>query len=128
MCFFKQLKLAQEKIIDLEGDLEELQENEQRWASKHKRAVDQVRNHQKPLMTQRIRSLKRQLNEAEEEASRRDVQHRHTHRELMEERETNSRLQRQLLDQQLHNKCVSHTCTHAHTLTHSLTHSHTHFC
>ncbi len=39
----------QEKIIDLEGDEEELQENEQRWASKHKRALDQVRNHQKPL-------------------------------------------------------------------------------
>ncbi|XP_058614743.1 cingulin-like protein 1 isoform X1 [Onychostoma macrolepis] len=196
----KQLKLNQEKIIDLEGDLEELQENEQRWASKHKRALDQseqlqmkliqekdlndqlecekailerqlrdlrsdmeelqnnrvevdsitraeirakelentlraeernkvvmsntisklekkihdlteqmeeehkISTEQRELMTQRIRSLKRQLNEAEEEASRRDVQHRHTHRELVEERETNSRLQRQLLDQQLHNK------------------------
>ncbi|XP_051961830.1 cingulin-like [Xyrauchen texanus] len=56
---------------------------------------------QRELMTQRIRSLKRQLNEAEEEASRRDVQHRHTQRELMEEREANGRLQRQLLDQQM---------------------------
>ncbi|XP_016380006.1 cingulin-like, partial [Sinocyclocheilus rhinocerous] len=192
----KQLKLAQEKIIDLEGDLEELKENEQRWASKLcqseqlqikliqekdlndrlecekaildrqlrdlRREMEELQNNrvevdsitraeikakelentlrteernkvvmnntisklekkihelmeqmeeehkisteQRELMNQRIRSLKRQLNEAEEEASRRDVQHRHTHRELMEERETNSRLQRQLLDQQLHNK------------------------
>ncbi|KAK7131664.1 hypothetical protein R3I94_016703 [Phoxinus phoxinus] len=196
----KQLKLAQEKIIDLEADLEELHENDQRWASKHKRALDQseqlqmkliqekdlneqlecektimerqlrdlrsemeelqnnrvevdsvtraeikakelentlraeernkvvmsntisklerkihelteqmeeenrISTEQRELMTQRIRVLKRQLNEAEEEASRRDVQHRHTHRELMEEREANSRLQRQLLDQQLTNK------------------------
>lgn len=196
----KQLKLAQEKIIDLEADLEELHENEQRWASKHKRALDQseqlqmkliqekdlteqleceklilerqlrdlrsdveelqnnrvevdsvtraeirakelentlraeernkvvlnntisklerkihelteqmeeenkISTEQRELMTQRIRVLKRQLNEAEEEASRRDVQHRHTQRELMEEREANSRLQRQLLDQQLTNK------------------------
>ncbi|CAM4664276.1 unnamed protein product [Leuciscus chuanchicus] len=193
----KQLKLAQEKIIDLEADLEELHENEQRWVSKHKRALDQseqlqmkliqekdlneqlecekaimerqlrdlrsemeelqnnrvevdsvtraeikakelentlraeernkvvmsntisklerkihelteqmeeenrISTEQRELMTQRIRVLKRQLNEAEEEASRRDVQHRHTQRELMEEREANSRLQRQLLDQQL---------------------------
>ncbi|XP_077089618.1 uncharacterized protein LOC143741132 isoform X5 [Siphateles boraxobius] len=196
----KQLKLAQEKIIDLEADLEELHENEQRWVSKHKRALDQseqlqmkliqekdlteqlecekailerqlrdarsemeelqnnrvevdsvtraeikakelentlraeernkvvmsntisklerkihelteqmeeenrISTEQRELMTQRIRVLKRQLNEAEEEASRRDVQHRHTQRELMEERELNSRLQRQLLDQQLTNK------------------------
>lgn len=35
----------QESIIDLEGDLEEQQENEQRWASKHKRALDQVNKH-----------------------------------------------------------------------------------
>ncbi|XP_039523985.1 cingulin-like protein 1 isoform X2 [Pimephales promelas] len=196
----KQLKLAQEKIIDLEADLEELHENDQRWASKHKRALDQseqlqmkliqekdlneqlecdkailerqvrdlrnemeelqnnrvevdsvtraeikakelentlraeernkvvmsntisklerkihelteqveeenkISTEQRELMTQRMRVLKRQLNEAEEEASRRDVQHRHTQRELMEEREANSRLQRQLLDQQLANK------------------------
>ncbi|XP_051534094.1 cingulin-like protein 1 isoform X2 [Myxocyprinus asiaticus] len=60
-----------------------------------------ISTEQRELMTQRIRSLKRQLNEAEEEASRRDVQHRHTQRELMEEREANSRLQRQLLDQHM---------------------------
>lgn len=36
MCVF------QESIIDLESDLEEQKENEQRWASKHKRALDQV--------------------------------------------------------------------------------------
>ncbi|XP_045076097.1 myosin heavy chain, embryonic smooth muscle isoform-like [Coregonus clupeaformis] len=47
------------------------------------------------------RSLKRQLNEAEEEASRREAQYRHTQRELTEERETSTRLQRQLLDQHL---------------------------
>ncbi|XP_056587425.1 cingulin-like protein 1 isoform X2 [Triplophysa dalaica] len=196
----KQLKLAQESIIDLEGDLEEQQENEQRWASKHKRALDQteqlqmkliqekdmneqlecekvilerqlrdvrmqmeelqnnrvevdsinraeikarelenilrteerskvvltntisklerkiqelsdqmeedhkISTEQKDLMTQRIRSLKRQLNEAEEETSRREAQYRHTQRELNEERESNSRLQRQLLDQHLQTK------------------------
>ncbi|XP_043090352.1 cingulin-like protein 1 isoform X2 [Puntigrus tetrazona] len=79
----------EKKIHDLTEQMEE----------EHK-----ISTEQRELMTQRIRSLKRQLNEAEEEASRRDVQHRHTHRELMEEREANSRLQRQLLDQQLHNK------------------------
>lgn len=66
-------------------------------------------------MTQRIRSLKRQLNEAEEETSRKDTQYRHTQRELSEERESNSRLQRQLLDQHLQMKSVSHKHTHTHT-------------
>nr|XP_057912514.1 cingulin-like protein 1 [Doryrhamphus excisus] len=193
----KQLKLAQEKMIDLESDVEELHDSEQRWASKHKRAIEQTEQlqlkliqekdlndqletekaiterqyrelrleldefqnskpsddiisktetrvrelenslrteerskaalnntigklerrinelgdqmeeehriaaEQKDLMTQRIRSLKRQLNEAEEEASRRDAQLRHSQRELAEERESNGRLQRQLLDQHL---------------------------
>ncbi|KAM6903058.1 uncharacterized protein FYW49_016566 [Xenentodon cancila] len=196
----KQLKQAQEKMIDLENDLEELQDSEQRWAAKHKRAIEQteqlqmkliqekdlndtleiekaaierqlrelrlevddlrssrvqedvisrtesrvkelenvlrveernkatltntisklerrinelsdqmeeehrIATEQKDLMTQRIRSLKRQLNEAEEDASRKEAQHRHTQRELAEERETSSRLQRQLLDQHLQNK------------------------
>ncbi|XP_070707122.1 cingulin-like protein 1 [Pempheris klunzingeri] len=63
-----------------------------------------IATEQKDLMTQRIRSLKRQLNEAEEDASRREVQYRHTQRELAEERETSSRLQRQLLDQHLQTK------------------------
>lgn len=62
-------------------------------------------------MAQRIRSLKRQLNEAEEEASRKEAQFRHTQRELAEERETSGRLQRQLLDQHLQTKYV-HTHTH----------------
>lgn len=62
-------------------------------------------------MTQRIRTLKRQLNEAEEEASRRETQYRHTQRELAEERETSGRLQRQLLDQNLQTKYV---LTHSH--------------
>ncbi|XP_077353894.1 uncharacterized protein LOC144002483 isoform X4 [Festucalex cinctus] len=59
---------------------------------------------QKDLMAQRIRSLKRQMNEAEEEAGRRDAQLRHSQRELAEERESNGRLQRQLLDQHLQTK------------------------
>ncbi|XP_041826558.1 cingulin-like protein 1 [Melanotaenia boesemani] len=77
------------KIKELSDQMEE----EQRLATE-----------QKDLMTQRIRSLKRQLNEVEEEASRKEVQYRHTQRELAEERETSSRLQRQLLDQHLQNK------------------------
>ncbi|TKS84127.1 Cingulin-like protein 1 [Collichthys lucidus] len=199
----KQVKQAQEKMIDLESDLEELHDSEQRWAAKHKRAIEQteqiqlkllqekdlnelletekatmerqlrelrleveelqsnrvqedviskteskvkelentlrteersimnksvltntisklerrinelsdqmeeehrIATEQKDLMTQRIRSLKRQLNETEEEASRREAQYRHTQRELAEERETSSRLQRQLLDQHLQTK------------------------
>ncbi|XP_019216863.2 uncharacterized protein LOC102082328 [Oreochromis niloticus] len=63
-----------------------------------------IATEQKDLMTQRIRSLKRQLNEAEEEASRKEAQYRHTQRELTEERETTSRLQKQLLDQHLQTK------------------------
>lgn len=57
-------------------------------------------------MNQRIRSLKRQLNEAEEEASRKDTQYRHTQRELAEERETSGRLQKQLLDQHMQTKYI----------------------
>lgn len=83
-------------ISKLERKIHELTEQ---MEEEHK-----ISTEQRELMTQRIRSLKRQLNEAEEEASRRDVQHRHTQRELMEEREANGRLQRQLLDQQLSNK------------------------
>uniref|UniRef100_UPI0037E8D690 myosin-9 n=1 Tax=Semicossyphus pulcher TaxID=241346 RepID=UPI0037E8D690 len=63
-----------------------------------------IATEQKDLMTQRIRSLKRQLNEAEEEASRKEAQYRHTQRELAEERETSGRLQRQLLDQHMQTK------------------------
>ncbi|XP_037402076.1 uncharacterized protein LOC108439006 isoform X2 [Pygocentrus nattereri] len=61
-------------------------------------------NEQKDLMTQRMRSLKRQLNEAEEQGSRRDSQYRHTQRELAEERETTARLQKQLMELQLQMK------------------------
>ncbi len=42
MTFSYELLFSQEKIIDLESDLEELQDSEQRWASKHKRAIEQV--------------------------------------------------------------------------------------
>jgi hypothetical protein len=55
-------------------------------------------------MTQRIRALKRQLNEAEEETGRKDTQYRHAQRELAEEREAAGRLQRQLLDQNIQTK------------------------
>ncbi|XP_018611379.1 cingulin-like protein 1 isoform X2 [Scleropages formosus] len=74
------------KINELTDQLEE----------EHKLATEQ-----KELMTQRMRSLKRQLNEAEEEAGRKDKQYRSVQRELAEEREANGRLQRQLLDQNL---------------------------
>lgn len=30
-------------MLDLESDLEELHDSEQRWAAKHKRAIEQVR-------------------------------------------------------------------------------------
>ncbi|KAG9266118.1 myosin-6-like isoform X1 [Astyanax mexicanus] len=60
-----------------------------------------ISNEHKDLMTQRMRSLKRQLNEAEEQTSRRESQYRHTQRELTEEREASARLQKQLLDIQL---------------------------
>ncbi|XP_023667466.1 uncharacterized protein [Paramormyrops kingsleyae] len=59
---------------------------------------------QKDLMAQRIRSLKRQLNDSEEEAGRKEAQHRHTQRELTEEREATARLQKQLLEQNLQMK------------------------
>lgn len=63
-----------------------------------------ISNEHKDLMTQRMRSLKRQLNEAEEQTSRRESQYRHTQRELAEERETTARLHKQLLDLQLQMK------------------------
>ncbi|KAK7896031.1 hypothetical protein WMY93_021356 [Mugilogobius chulae] len=63
-----------------------------------------ISTEQKELITQRMRTLKRQLNEAEEEASRKEAQCRFAQRELAEERETRERLQRQLLDQQLQTK------------------------
>lgn len=58
-------------------------------------------------MTQRMRSLKRQLNEAEELASRREAQFKYAQRELAEERESSAQLQKQLLDLQLHIKWVT---------------------
>lgn len=36
--------IFQEKMLDMESDLEELHDSEQRWAAKHKRAIEQV-NH-----------------------------------------------------------------------------------
>ncbi|XP_061887609.1 cingulin-like protein 1 isoform X1 [Entelurus aequoreus] len=72
-----------------------------------------IATEQKDLMAQRIRTLKRQLNETEEEASRRDTQLRHTQRELAEERESNGRLQRQMIEQHVNRK---DTLTIRHTL------------
>ncbi|XP_026988458.1 cingulin-like protein 1 isoform X5 [Tachysurus fulvidraco] len=83
-------------ISKLERKINELSEQVE---EEHK-----IANEQKDLMTQRMRSLKRQLNEAEEEASRREAQFRYTQRELAEERECSSRLQKQLLDMQLQMK------------------------
>ncbi|KAK3524096.1 hypothetical protein QTP70_017995 [Hemibagrus guttatus] len=83
-------------ISKLERKINELSEQVE---EEHK-----VANEQKDLMTQRMRSLKRQLNEAEEEASRREAQFRYIQRELGEERESSARLQKQLLDMQLHMK------------------------
>ncbi|KAK1803739.1 hypothetical protein P4O66_021142, partial [Electrophorus voltai] len=60
-----------------------------------------VGEEQKDLMTQRMRSLKRQLNEAEEELSRCESQNRLMQRELTEEKEASARLNKQLLDLQL---------------------------
>ncbi|XP_053096193.1 cingulin-like protein 1 isoform X2 [Pangasianodon hypophthalmus] len=83
-------------ISKLERKINELSEQ---MEEEHK-----INNEQKDLMTQRMRSLKRQLNEAEEEASRREAQLRYTQRELAEERESSARLQKQLLDLQLQMK------------------------
>ncbi|KAF5896879.1 cingulin-like protein 1 isoform X3, partial [Clarias magur] len=83
-------------ISKLERKINELSEQ---LEEEHK-----IGNEQKDLMTQRMRSLKRQLNEAEEEASRREAQFRYTQRELGEERESTARLQKQLLDLQLQMK------------------------
>ncbi|XP_041753135.1 cingulin-like protein 1 [Coregonus clupeaformis] len=89
------------KINELSGQLEE----------DRKMATEQ-----KDQMSQRMRSLKRQLNEAEEAASRREAQYRHIQRELTEERETSARLQSQLLDQQLQLKRKESTMTMRQTL------------
>uniref|UniRef100_A0A4W5M7F5 Myosin tail domain-containing protein n=1 Tax=Hucho hucho TaxID=62062 RepID=A0A4W5M7F5_9TELE len=89
------------KINELSDQLEE----------EHKMAKEQ-----KDLMSQRMRSLKRQVNEAEEGASRREAQYRHTLRELTEERETSARLQKQLLDQHLQLKRKESTMTMRQTL------------
>ncbi|XP_076842504.1 uncharacterized protein LOC143487076 [Brachyhypopomus gauderio] len=80
-------------ISKLERKVNELSEQ---MDEEHKTSSEQ-----KELMTQRIRSLKRQLNECEEELSRRESQCRLLQRELTEERESSSTLQKQLLDLQL---------------------------
>ncbi|KAI3361928.1 hypothetical protein L3Q82_012276, partial [Scortum barcoo] len=49
----KQLKLFQEKMIDLESDLEELHDSEQRWAAKHKRAIEQTEQLQLKLIQEK---------------------------------------------------------------------------
>lgn len=42
-------------MIDLESDLEELHDSEQRWATKHKRAIEQVSD---PTETRHLFSMK----------------------------------------------------------------------
>ncbi|XP_028274093.1 cingulin-like protein 1 isoform X2 [Parambassis ranga] len=68
----KQLKQAQEKFIDLESDLEEMHDSEQRWAAKHKRAIEQTEQLQLKLIQEKDlndhletekASLERQLRE-----------------------------------------------------------------
>ncbi|KAM8873480.1 uncharacterized protein ACB058_004969 [Synchiropus picturatus] len=49
----KQLKIAQEKLIDLETDVEELHDSEQRWAAKHKRTLEQTEQLQLKLIQQK---------------------------------------------------------------------------
>ncbi|XP_056146795.1 peripherin-like isoform X2 [Lampris incognitus] len=49
----KQVKQYQEKMIDLESDIEELHDSEQRWASKHKRSIEQTEQLQLKLLQQK---------------------------------------------------------------------------
>uniref|UniRef100_A0A672GSW6 Myosin tail domain-containing protein n=2 Tax=Salarias fasciatus TaxID=181472 RepID=A0A672GSW6_SALFA len=49
----KQLKLSQEKIIDMETELEELHDSEQRWAAKQKRAIEQTEQLQLKLIQEK---------------------------------------------------------------------------
>ncbi|KAM4533179.1 uncharacterized protein V3H82_026776 [Fundulus diaphanus] len=49
----KQLKLSQEKVLDLESELEELQDSEQRWAAKQKRAIEQTEQLQLKLIQEK---------------------------------------------------------------------------
>lgn len=41
---------SQEKMIDLESEVEELHDSEQRWAAKHKRAIEQVNTEKEGLI------------------------------------------------------------------------------
>ncbi|XP_010790956.1 interactor of constitutive active ROPs 2, chloroplastic [Notothenia coriiceps] len=49
----KHVKQSQEKMIDLETDLEELHDSEQRWAAKHKRAIEQTEQLQLKLIQEK---------------------------------------------------------------------------
>ncbi|KAJ8415625.1 hypothetical protein AAFF_G00426050 [Aldrovandia affinis] len=49
----KQLKQAQENIVNLESNVEDIHDNEQRWANKHKRAIDQLQELQKKLIQEK---------------------------------------------------------------------------
>ncbi|KAF3848754.1 hypothetical protein F7725_015251 [Dissostichus mawsoni] len=49
----KQVKQSHEKMIDLETDLEELHDSEQRWAAKHKRAIEQTEQLQLKLIQEK---------------------------------------------------------------------------
>ncbi|TNM92405.1 hypothetical protein fugu_019417 [Takifugu bimaculatus] len=49
----KQVKVTQEKMLDMESDLEELHDSEQRWAAKHKRAIEQTEQLQMKLIQEK---------------------------------------------------------------------------
>ncbi|XP_041916052.1 cingulin-like [Alosa sapidissima] len=49
----KQLKSIQERVIDLEVDLEDVHDSEQRWAAKHKKALEQTEQLQLKLIQEK---------------------------------------------------------------------------
>ncbi|XP_043952699.1 cingulin-like protein 1 isoform X6 [Gambusia affinis] len=85
----KQLKVAQEKLIDMETDLEELLESEQRWAAKHKKTIEQTEQLQlkliqekdlndqletdKAFMERQIRELRKEVEELQSSRVQEDV-------------------------------------------------------
>ncbi|XP_014900944.1 cingulin-like protein 1 isoform X4 [Poecilia latipinna] len=85
----KQLKVAQEKLIDVETELEDLLESEQRWAAKHKKTLEQTEQLQlkliqekdlndqlemdKTFMERQIRELRMEVEELQSSRVQEDV-------------------------------------------------------
>uniref|UniRef100_A0A3B5Q4S3 Cingulin-like protein 1 n=1 Tax=Xiphophorus maculatus TaxID=8083 RepID=A0A3B5Q4S3_XIPMA len=85
----KQVKVAQEKLIDVETELEELLESEQRWAAKHKKTIEQTEQLQlkliqekdlndqlemdKTFMERQIRELRMEVEELQSSRVQEDV-------------------------------------------------------